>query len=208
MSFYLYVYQNVVCGKTHLFFLCRNMKLRAVRRPGWWNSLTSWRWSCKLTSTRSWRERREDCRSSLTPPTASLSLFFPGTHVWAQGISFLCAIYSMFIYIYILYMYIYILMCIYIHTYIYIILFIYIYTYIIYIKTTFDLICRLFNELNSPSGRFHHPEVLQLLSSLNEERGRQATEADEAKKSGNSDASSQPRTAPHSSWPRRTPTPP
>ncbi|XP_056284621.1 HD domain-containing protein 2 [Pseudoliparis swirei] len=58
---------------------------------------------------------------------------------------------------------------------------------------------RLQEFFDSTNGRFHHPEVLQLLSSLNEERGRQATEADEAKKSGNSDASPQPRTAPHSS---------
>lgn len=53
--------------------ICRNMRPRAVQRPGWWKSLTCWRWSCRLTSTRSWRERQEDCRSSLTPPTVRLS---------------------------------------------------------------------------------------------------------------------------------------
>lgn len=55
-----------------LCLLCRNMKLRAVQRHGWWNSLTSWRWSCRRTSMRSWREHQEDCRSSLTPQPVRL----------------------------------------------------------------------------------------------------------------------------------------
>ena len=57
---------------TETCVICRNMKLRAVQRPSWWNSLTSWRWSCRLTSTKSWRERRVDFRSSSTPPAVSL----------------------------------------------------------------------------------------------------------------------------------------
>lgn len=34
----------------HLF--CRSMRARAAQKPGWSKSLTYWRWSCRLTSTR------------------------------------------------------------------------------------------------------------------------------------------------------------
>lgn len=51
---------------------CRNTRPRAVLKPDWWKSLTSWRWFCRLMSMRSWRELREDCRSSLTPLMVSL----------------------------------------------------------------------------------------------------------------------------------------
>lgn len=55
-----------------IFLTCRNMRARAVLKPDWWKSLTSWRWFCRLMSMRSWRELREDCRSSLTPLMVSL----------------------------------------------------------------------------------------------------------------------------------------
>lgn len=58
------------CFHVHLF--CRNTRARAAQRPGWSKSLTFWRWSCRLTSTRNWRGHQEDCRSSLTPPTVCL----------------------------------------------------------------------------------------------------------------------------------------
>lgn len=53
---------------------CRNTKPRGLLKPDWWKSLTSWRWFCRLTSMRSWREHQEDCRSSLTPLMVSLCL--------------------------------------------------------------------------------------------------------------------------------------
>lgn len=55
---------------------CRNTRTRAAQRPAWSKSLTFWRWSSRLTSTRNWRGRQEDCRSSLTPPTVCLILLF------------------------------------------------------------------------------------------------------------------------------------
>ncbi|XP_068432685.1 5'-deoxynucleotidase HDDC2 isoform X2 [Clinocottus analis] len=58
---------------------------------------------------------------------------------------------------------------------------------------------RLQEFFDSSNGRFHHPDVLQLLSSLNEERGRGMTEKDETEKSATGAASSQPGTPPHSS---------
>ncbi|XP_029318817.1 5'-deoxynucleotidase HDDC2 [Cottoperca gobio] len=45
---------------------------------------------------------------------------------------------------------------------------------------------RLQEFFDSTNGRFHHPHALQLLSSLNEERGRHMTKTDEAKNCGNS----------------------
>lgn len=56
----------------HVHLFCRNTRARAAQRPGWSKSLTFWRWSCRLTSTRNWRGRQEDCRSSLTPPMVCL----------------------------------------------------------------------------------------------------------------------------------------
>ncbi|XP_054474181.1 HD domain-containing protein 2 [Anoplopoma fimbria] len=56
---------------------------------------------------------------------------------------------------------------------------------------------RLQEFFDSTNGRFQHPEVLQLLSSLNEERACHMTKTDESKKS---DAeSSQPHTSSHTS---------
>ncbi|XP_076612391.1 5'-deoxynucleotidase HDDC2 [Chaetodon auriga] len=54
---------------------------------------------------------------------------------------------------------------------------------------------RLQEFFDSTAGRFHHPDVLQLISSLNKERGCHMTKADEAKNSQTAGAeSSQPRT--------------
>lgn len=146
-----------------LFF--RNMKVRTVRRPGWWNSSTSWRWSCRPTSTRSWRERREDCRSSLTPPMASppLLLFTPVSSSLdlLTCVSRLEALRHLF--------------KVYAHTYIY-----------IYMMGCLHLSFNwktFFSELNSLPGRFQHPDVLRFLSSLNEERGRRVTPTEETEKS-------------------------
>lgn len=50
-----------------IFLTCRNTRPRAVLKPDWWKSLTSWRWFCRLMSMKSWKELQEDCRSSLTP---------------------------------------------------------------------------------------------------------------------------------------------
>lgn len=62
---------------------------------------------------------------------------------------------------------------------------------------------RLQEFFDSTNGRFHHPDVLQLVSSLNEERGCRMTETDQTKNSGNAqtagEASSQPRTTSHTS---------
>ncbi|XP_070782357.1 5'-deoxynucleotidase HDDC2 [Enoplosus armatus] len=62
---------------------------------------------------------------------------------------------------------------------------------------------RLQEFFDSTNGRFRHPDVLQLVSSLNEERGSHMTKADDTKNSGNSQtagaASSQPRTTSHAS---------
>ena len=142
----------IVCRiMTETCVICRNMKLRAVQRPSWWNSLTSWRWSCRLTSTKSWRERREDSRSSSTPPAVSL-----------RSVSLLVS-------------------------------------WTANIFKTFEFLC-------SPlfSGRFHHPDVLQLISSLNEERGRHMNKTDTTKNSGNSEtsggASARPHSPSHTSW--------
>nr|XP_019947402.1 PREDICTED: HD domain-containing protein 2 [Paralichthys olivaceus] len=62
---------------------------------------------------------------------------------------------------------------------------------------------RLQEFFDSTNGRFHHPDVLQLVSSLNEERGRHMTETDGTKNSGNSETtggkSAQPHSPPHTS---------
>ncbi|XP_044025268.1 HD domain-containing protein 2 isoform X2 [Siniperca chuatsi] len=58
---------------------------------------------------------------------------------------------------------------------------------------------RLQEFFDSANARFHHPDVLRLVSSLNEERGRHMAKTDETKNSGNS-ASSQPRTTTHTSF--------
>ncbi|XP_031721979.1 5'-deoxynucleotidase HDDC2 [Anarrhichthys ocellatus] len=62
---------------------------------------------------------------------------------------------------------------------------------------------RLQEFFDSTNGRFHHPDVLQLLSALNEERGSHMTKTDETKKSDSSNtagaSSSQTRTTPHTS---------
>ncbi|XP_053300797.1 HD domain-containing protein 2 isoform X1 [Pleuronectes platessa] len=57
---------------------------------------------------------------------------------------------------------------------------------------------RLQEFFDSTSGRFHHPDVLQLLSSLNEERGRHMNKNDTTKNSGNSEASGGVSERPHS----------
>ncbi|XP_034555091.1 HD domain-containing protein 2 [Notolabrus celidotus] len=49
---------------------------------------------------------------------------------------------------------------------------------------------RLQEFFDSTNGRFHHPDVLQLLSSLNEERGRHMTKTQEAKTSSSSSSAS------------------
>ncbi|XP_074541132.1 5'-deoxynucleotidase HDDC2 [Halichoeres trimaculatus] len=49
---------------------------------------------------------------------------------------------------------------------------------------------RLQEFFDSTNGRFHHPDVLQLLSSLNEERGCHMTKTQEAKTSSSSSSSS------------------
>lgn len=69
---YIWRITELMWQPTHMCLLCRNMRPRPVQRPGWWKSLTSWRWSCRLMSTRSWRGRQEDYKSSLTPPTVCL----------------------------------------------------------------------------------------------------------------------------------------
>lgn len=53
-----------------------------------------------------------------------------------------------------------------------------------------------FFNLCVSSGRFYHPDVLRLVSSLNEERGRHMTDFKDAKKSESADAGSdQPHTS-------------
>lgn len=60
-----------------LFTWYRSMRVSRVMRPGWWRSWTSWRWSYRLMSTRSWRGTRADCRSSSPPlKVSSRSLSF------------------------------------------------------------------------------------------------------------------------------------
>lgn len=62
----------MITSWSDIFLTCRSTRPRAVLKPDWWKSLTSWRWFCRLMSMRSWRELREDCRSSLTPLMVSL----------------------------------------------------------------------------------------------------------------------------------------
>ncbi|XP_026197245.1 HD domain-containing protein 2 [Anabas testudineus] len=49
---------------------------------------------------------------------------------------------------------------------------------------------RLQEFFDSTNGRFHHPHVLELVSSLNEERRSQTTKTEETKTSGNSQSTS------------------
>ncbi|XP_078130100.1 5'-deoxynucleotidase HDDC2 [Sander vitreus] len=56
---------------------------------------------------------------------------------------------------------------------------------------------RLQEFFDSTNGRFHHPDVLQLLSSLNEERGCKLTKTDETKNSGNSQTTGASPSQPH-----------
>ncbi|XP_068198153.1 5'-deoxynucleotidase HDDC2 [Antennarius striatus] len=49
---------------------------------------------------------------------------------------------------------------------------------------------RLQEFFDSTDGRFHHPDVLQLISSLNEERGSHMTKTDDTKNCGNSQEAS------------------
>ncbi|CAJ1077176.1 HD domain-containing protein 2 [Xyrichtys novacula] len=59
---------------------------------------------------------------------------------------------------------------------------------------------RLQEFFDSTNGRFHHPDVLQLLSSLNEERGRSISKTQDAKTSSSSSSgSSQENTTIHNS---------
>ncbi|XP_028252766.1 5'-deoxynucleotidase HDDC2 [Parambassis ranga] len=59
---------------------------------------------------------------------------------------------------------------------------------------------RLQEFFDSTNGRFHHPDVLQLVSSLNKERGRHMTDFKDAEKSQSADAGSdQPHTTSHNS---------
>ncbi|XP_023285905.1 HD domain-containing protein 2 [Seriola lalandi dorsalis] len=63
---------------------------------------------------------------------------------------------------------------------------------------------RLQEFFDSTNGRFHHPDVLQLVSSLNEERGCHMTKTDGTKNSGNSQttgavSSQPPHTTSHTS---------
>ncbi|XP_029966520.1 5'-deoxynucleotidase HDDC2 [Salarias fasciatus] len=59
---------------------------------------------------------------------------------------------------------------------------------------------RLQEFFDSTDGRFHHPDVLQLLSSLNEERGKHRISADKTENSGKSQAAAeQPQTSSHTS---------
>lgn len=79
-------------------------------------------------------------------------------------------------------------------------------------KTNMDMLCRLLYKLcasvktnhfkhshRSFSGRFHHPDVLQLVSSLNEERGCCVTKIDETKDSGSSQTTGAASTTTHTS---------
>lgn len=57
--------------------LYRSMSLNWVMRRESWRSWTSWRWSYRLMSMRSWKGTRADCRSSSSPlKVSSHSLSF------------------------------------------------------------------------------------------------------------------------------------
>lgn len=144
--------------------ICRNMKPRAVQRPDWLKSLTSWRWYCRPMSMKSWRGHLEDCRSSLTLPLVCIQpafcfLFLVGSSKCGMYVLNMCpyttqpAVFFFFL---------------------------------------------LFVLLD----RFQHPDVLQLVSSLNEERGRHMAQTDgtnKAEKSLAAPAASEQTTS-HTSW--------
>ncbi|XP_039981699.1 HD domain-containing protein 2 [Xiphias gladius] len=56
---------------------------------------------------------------------------------------------------------------------------------------------RLQEFFDSTNGRFHHPDVLQLVSSLTEERGRRVTKTDDTKNSGDSQTAGSASAQPH-----------